>query len=383
MIVGLSRSELLDWINRDFEAGYSNIEQCGSGAVYCQIFDSIYPGRIPVGKIHFEPRQDYQILSNYKLLQMGFNKVGLTREVPVERLMKFRMQDNLEFLQWFCKLQANAQRHGISNVSSVPSRKPLASSHINRPINHARVTPARSISGRSMPSRSMHKELGSHSRNFSGEPPVKHSNGLNITKSESTVYTPRRAISGETGGARSSIRRSSGIRTRSLTSPDYSDAQMKKLKKQVEELQGKLSEAAETQESLEYERNFYFSKLRQIEIICQNLNDKIQQDKDSIDITVPELVQHVQEILYSMVEGFEVPDDNETGSEAGDFNDSGILSGSPLNQSPLSNSLSGTPEHSAHAGIPDSVDAYNDNSFTNKSGAEDPDALKILEEETF
>ncbi|KAF6010268.1 hypothetical protein HII12_002975 [Brettanomyces bruxellensis] len=344
MIVGLSRSELLDWINRDFEAGYSNIEQCGSGAVYCQIFDSIYPGRIPVGKIHFEPRQDYQILSNYKLLQMGFNKVGLTREVPVERLMKFRMQDNLEFLQWFCKLQANAQRHGISNVSSVPSRKPLASSHINRPINHARVTPARSISGRSMPSRSIHKELGSHSRNFSGEPTVKHSNGLNITKSESTVYTPRRAISGETG---------------------------------------KLSEAAETQESLEYERNFYFSKLRQIEIICQNLNDKIQQDKDSIDITVPELVQHVQEILYSMVEGFEVPDDNETGSEAGDFNDSGILSGSPLNQSPLSNSLSGTPEHSAHAGIPDSVDAYNDNSFTNKSGAEDPDALKILEEETF
>ncbi len=383
MIVGLSRSELLDWINRDFEAGYSNIEQCGSGAIYCQIFDSIYPGRISIAKVHFRAKQDYQILSNYKLLQMGFNKVGLTREVPVERLMKFKMQDNLEFLQWFCKLQASVHRRGVSNVTSVPRRKSRTSTHINRPAARAKMAPARSLPGRSMPSRSMHNDGVSHSRNFSGEPTVKRTNGLNVKKSDSRGFTPHRAVSGETSSSRSSIRRSSGLRSSSLNSPKYSDGQVRKLTKQVEELQGKLDEATETQDSLEYERNFYFSKLRQIEIICQNLNDKIQQDKDSIDITVPDLVQHVQEILYSMVEGFEVPDDNDTESEAGDFNDSGILSGSPVDQSPLSNSVGGTPDRPGRTSIPSSVNVYHDNSFTERPDEEDTDALKILEEETF
>jgi RP/EB family microtubule-associated protein len=41
-MMGESRSDLLAWINDLLQLGYTKIEQCGSGAVHCQIIDSIY-----------------------------------------------------------------------------------------------------------------------------------------------------------------------------------------------------------------------------------------------------------------------------------------------------------------------------------------------------
>lgn len=40
--MGESRSELLAWVNELLQVNYTKIEQCGTGAVYCQILDSIY-----------------------------------------------------------------------------------------------------------------------------------------------------------------------------------------------------------------------------------------------------------------------------------------------------------------------------------------------------
>lgn len=40
--MGESRSELLAWANELLQINYTKIEQCGTGAAYCQILDSIY-----------------------------------------------------------------------------------------------------------------------------------------------------------------------------------------------------------------------------------------------------------------------------------------------------------------------------------------------------
>lgn len=44
--MGESRSELLAWLNELLQVNYTRIEQCGTGAVYCQILDSIYRASI-------------------------------------------------------------------------------------------------------------------------------------------------------------------------------------------------------------------------------------------------------------------------------------------------------------------------------------------------
>jgi hypothetical protein len=40
--MGESRSELLAWLNELLQINYTKVEQCGTGAAYCQVLDSIY-----------------------------------------------------------------------------------------------------------------------------------------------------------------------------------------------------------------------------------------------------------------------------------------------------------------------------------------------------
>ena len=40
--MGESRSDLLAWVNELLQINYTKIEQCGTGAAYCQILDYIY-----------------------------------------------------------------------------------------------------------------------------------------------------------------------------------------------------------------------------------------------------------------------------------------------------------------------------------------------------
>lgn len=47
----VGRGELLSWLNEFFGFSLSKVEQCATGAVYCQIIDSIYPGTVPLAKV--------------------------------------------------------------------------------------------------------------------------------------------------------------------------------------------------------------------------------------------------------------------------------------------------------------------------------------------
>jgi microtubule-associated protein, RP/EB family len=60
-----------------------------------------------------------------------------------------------------------------------------------------------------------------------------------------------------------------------------------------------------TVDGLEKERDFYFSKLRDVEVLVQSRLDSESADGSS---PIARLCAEIQAILYSTEEGFEVPD---------------------------------------------------------------------------
>lgn len=82
----ISRSEILNWINSSLQLNITKIEQLGSGAVYCQIIDMMFPNAITMSKVKFNAKLDYEFTHNLKLLQQALIKNGIKRTIEVEKL---------------------------------------------------------------------------------------------------------------------------------------------------------------------------------------------------------------------------------------------------------------------------------------------------------
>jgi RP/EB family microtubule-associated protein len=84
-----------------------------------------------MSKVKFDSKQEYEYVSNFKVLQDSFTKHGIDKPIPVDRLIKCKFQDNLEFLQWIKKFwESNspladynpvARRKGVPGSSSSSS----------------------------------------------------------------------------------------------------------------------------------------------------------------------------------------------------------------------------------------------------------------------
>ncbi|KAF4969539.1 hypothetical protein FZEAL_10214, partial [Fusarium zealandicum] len=97
--MGESRQELVAWLNSLLQLNITKVEQCGTGAALCQVFDSIYMD-VPMSKVKFNVNSEYMYIQNYKVLQNTFTRHQVDKPIPVSALVKCKMQDNLEFLQW-------------------------------------------------------------------------------------------------------------------------------------------------------------------------------------------------------------------------------------------------------------------------------------------
>lgn len=53
-----------------------------------------------MGKVKWNAKHDYEYVENYKVLQQAFLKNDIKRYIDVDKLIKAKYQDNLEFLQW-------------------------------------------------------------------------------------------------------------------------------------------------------------------------------------------------------------------------------------------------------------------------------------------
>ena len=118
------RGELLQWLNNTFNSSITKIEELASGAMYCQIFDECMPGKLQMSKVNWNAKQEYEYISNFKILQQGFTNSGLKKNIEVEKLVKGKCQDNLEMLQWMKKFFDTNFNGTIIKERRVPTPNP-------------------------------------------------------------------------------------------------------------------------------------------------------------------------------------------------------------------------------------------------------------------
>lgn len=233
--MGESRQELIAWLNSLLQLNMTKVEQCGTGAALCQVFDSIF-GDLPMSRVKFNVNTEYAYIQNFKILQNSFAKHQVDKSVPVEALVKCKMQDNLEFLQWTKRFWD--QYYPGGDYDAVARRK-----------------------GQGM-------------------------------SAGAAGGAPRAAAAGGARRAAGGTTPSGGPRLGAKAAPASAA------------LQAENTQLKETVVGLERERDFYFSKLRDIELLVQQACE----EDPELDKEEGGLIKNIQTILYSTEEGFEIPE---------------------------------------------------------------------------
>ncbi|KAJ8412277.1 hypothetical protein AAFF_G00145440 [Aldrovandia affinis] len=130
-----NRYKLLGWLNKSLQTDFTQVEETCSGAVFCQLMDWLYPESLDLTQVKFQAQEKVDFIHNYSLLQSSFLKMGVTKCVPVEDLIRGKFRDCFTFLKWFkmffdanfcgqvyCPLKA---RHGQTILSVKPNNKSL------------------------------------------------------------------------------------------------------------------------------------------------------------------------------------------------------------------------------------------------------------------
>jgi len=241
----VGRVELLNWLNDLLKLDYTKVEQVCSAAALCQIMDAIYPGQVALHKVNFNAKQEYEYINNFKVLQTTFDKFAVDKAIDVGKLVKGKYQDNLEFLQWMKRYydlhSSDAEYDAVERRKQASGGKaPAQTSSVPKTVQKPAATKAP-------------KAAPAPAKTTAVAPKP--------APSKMTTSTPKKD-------------------TKVGTAPAKDGGKVQELSQQVAEL--KL-----TSEGLEKERDFYFAKLRDIEINCQSA------DQSS------ELVQSLLRILYA------------------------------------------------------------------------------------
>ncbi|XVE82845.1 hypothetical protein DITRI_Ditri16bG0038500 [Diplodiscus trichospermus] len=227
----VGRSEILAWISSTLHLNLSKVEEACSGAVHCQLMDVVHPGMVPMHKVNFDAKNEYEMIQNYKVLQDIFNKLKITKHIEVSKLVKGRPLDNLEFMQWMKRYCDSINRGSLHNYNLVEGREASKGG----------------------------KEVGK-----------KTAPQQSSTKGSTAAPRPPASLARRTGND-----------VPSSVNPSSQSASMAAYDEQITEL--KLSV-----DSLETERDFYFAKLRDIEILCQ-----------TPEIEDSAIVEAIKRILYA------------------------------------------------------------------------------------
>ncbi|XP_066558395.1 microtubule-associated protein RP/EB family member 1b isoform X4 [Amia ocellicauda] len=240
----LSRHDMLAWINESLKINHTKIELLCSGAAYCQFMDMLFPGCIPLKKVKFQAKLEHEFIHNFKLLQASFKRMAVDKIIPVDKLIKGKFQDNFEFVQWFKKFfDANYDGKDYDPVAARQGQETMPMPNPATPaLNKPKKIPSTGSAAPQRPS---------------------------VAKAPPKV-------------APVGLRRPGGA--------GNGDEEKAELVQEVNLL--KL-----TIEDMEKERDFYFGKLRNIELICQ-------EKEGENDPTL----QRIVDILYATDEGFVIPD---------------------------------------------------------------------------
>jgi RP/EB family microtubule-associated protein len=250
-------------------------------------------------------RSDYEFIGNYKLLQAAFTKNRVQRHVDVDKLIRAKYQDNLEFCQWLKAFydQSGAVREDY-DPNAIRARgkggkkfnellQKTAAKHGSKPLPAARnrrVTPT--------PASASSPRIPIASRPAPQRRPVP-TKATTTTRSTGPRPTPTLT--------KAPSRPAENKRTVNTAAKVEADAQMMKknaeMAQVIEDLEASVVE-------LEKERDFYFGKLRNVELMLQ-----VQQDNNFDGCDTEGVVANIFKVLYATAEeDVEVGDDGEVSS---------------------------------------------------------------------
>eukprot|EP00111_Clytia_hemisphaerica_P023667 TCONS_00069759-protein len=241
----LSRHEMLTWINDSLQSNFTKIEQMASGAAYCQFLDMLFENCVPMKKVKVQAKLEHEYIVNWKLLQNGFKKVGVDKTIPVDKLIKARFQDNFEFCQWFKKFfDANYAGQEYDALAIRGGLQPIAD----------------------------------------GKKPAAAGSRSMAAPSKSRAAPPKRTAAPKAAPvSKAPSSKGSGVS-----------------QQEMDTVTAELSEMKTSVDGLEKERDFYFGKLRDIEVLCQ----------EEGAVGTP-LSEKVLAILYATEDGFAPPEEEE------------------------------------------------------------------------
>ncbi|KAI1731122.1 calponin homology (CH) domain-containing protein [Ditylenchus destructor] len=290
----MSRHEMLMWVNDCLQSEYAKIEQLHDGAGYCLFTEALFPGSIQLKRVKWNSRLELDWLSNWKLVQTTWKQIGVDKIVPVEKLIKGKFQDNFEFLQWFKKFfDANYDGHEynpmeIRNFEELPKENKIKS-------------------GASAPQslRAPQPKVGTRNAAPVAAAPQRANSNASVNSSSNASATsthrqpPAKPALSTRQPAAPHVKQPTTRTAVAATDPHLLE-ELKQLKRELEETRQQLTDSDDVVAGLEKERDFYFTKLRKIEVICQD-------HEQAGVIEVPKLLQ----ILYETEEGFAPPEDVE------------------------------------------------------------------------
>jgi RP/EB family microtubule-associated protein len=204
----------------------------------------LFPGTLVFKKVKFNTKLEHESINNFKHLQALFKKHGVDKEVPIEKLVKGKFQDNFEFVQWFKRFfDANYAGHPYDALAARGGER---------------------LQGTGK----------AQSKTSAGHPKGGIPSTIR-TSSSKLASNPRPHPSGQTGPSPNNHHQGGGDTN-----------EVAALRQQLDQLTIEAQQDKTTMDGLFRERDFYFNKLRAIEILCQ--------DNPGVEFT-----KSVLEILYA------------------------------------------------------------------------------------
>ncbi|XP_034411092.1 microtubule-associated protein RP/EB family member 2 isoform X1 [Cyclopterus lumpus] len=232
----MSRHDITAWVNDILCLNYTKVEQLSSGAAYCQFMDLLFPGCISLKKVKFQAKLEHEYIHNFKLLQASFKRMNVDKIIPVEKLVKGRFQDNLDFIQWFKKFfDANYDGKEYDPMAARQGQDAIPPPDPGEQIFN-------------LPKKSHH---------------AASSPTAGASRSSST--TPKIATP--------TSRPSSAKKIPAMATLIPAKGE-KELEAQVTHLTEQMNTLKSALEGVEKERDYYFSKLREVEVLCQDQGEE-------------------------------------------------------------------------------------------------------------
>ncbi|KAJ9505337.1 hypothetical protein QJQ45_021836 [Haematococcus lacustris] len=279
------------WINETLGTRVAKVEDTCNGSIACQMMDALHPGVVPLKKVDFNAKDEYSMvraqlgqfiianvcwclqINNYKVLQQEvFNKVNVDKYIEVNKLIKGKPLDNTGEGDEY----DHSDHHGTGHLTL-----PRAEFLQWLKMYYDTVTNGQAITDYD----------GAARRAVSKSGDIKSSGSAPVARPPQRAGADAAKAAAGTAGAAGLRRPTAGAAATGAGGAANGRGSPIKPKAGQPETSAQLEELRAEVEALKKEKSFYYSKLRDVELLCQT--------PTICDIPI---MKRVESILYAATE---------------------------------------------------------------------------------